>query len=53
MMKYDKIETTNVACYIGEYQTRNEYLKKDVFYQLKNKNLKEKCLMLLINQKFI
>ena len=35
MMKYDKIETTNVACYIGEYQTRNEYLKKDVFLPVK------------------
>ena len=35
MMKYDKIETINVACYIGEYQTRNEYLKKDVFLPVK------------------
>ena len=35
MMKYQNIETKNVACYIGEYQTRNEYMDRDVFLPVK------------------
>lgn len=36
MMKYNNQETVNVACYIGEYDTRNEYMERSIFLPVKD-----------------